>query len=120
MLQGLGNDIVEVSRIKRAVERHGDKFLNRIYSEDVLGYCCSKRNRYQCLAGRFAAKEAVIKAIGEKKPWKKIEIVPADSGKPVVRLAEPAKNPELSKEYSAQVSISHTERFATAIAIITG
>ena len=63
MIFGIGTDIVEIDRIKEAVEKWGDRFLHRLYTEKELSYCYHKRDPFPSLAGKFAAKEAAIKAI---------------------------------------------------------
>ena len=86
-----GTDIIEVERIKDGIENIGDKFLNRIYTEKEIEYCNSKKvQKYQSFAGRFAAKEAIFKALTDvienkyKIEWKDFEIVNNKEGKPIV------------------------------------
>ena len=92
MIAGIGTDIVEIERIRAAVNKWGDAFLKRIFSESEISYCFSKRDPFPNLAARFAAKEAAIKAlsglivdrnihVGE------IEVLNEDSGKPFIVLA---------------------------------
>lgn len=115
-LYGLGTDIVQVDRIEKIVGKWNDKFLTRIYCPEELSYCRSGRNRYQRLAGRFAAKEAVIKSLGERVPWKSIKVISLKSGQPAVKLISSAGLDELVNQ-QMMVSISHTSRYATATAL---
>jgi len=82
----IGVDIIEIARIQRAIRRWGESFLQRVYTEPELKLCYKKPSR---LAGRFAGKEAVMKALGtgvEGISWREIEILAEPSGKPLVRL----------------------------------
>src|SRR5690606_20134432 len=89
---GVGTDIIEVERIKSACERHGDRFLKRVYTEGERAYCMQMKNPYPHLAARFAAKEAVSKAfttgIGEELAWTSIEVIKGTREEPLVRLDE--------------------------------
>jgi len=119
-----GTDIIEINRIKESIEGLGENFKNKIYTEREIEYCESKRNvKYQHYAGRFAAKEAIFKAISEllddkfEISWKDAEILNDDQGKPRVtftseKLQEKIKN--------IDISISHCKEYAIAnVAIIT-
>ncbi len=79
----VGIDIVEVARIAKAVERHGDRFLNKVFTEEEIEYVEGKKGAHQSLAGRFAAKEAFIKALGVKPDWKEIQVSEV-KGKPFI------------------------------------
>ena len=120
---GHGIDIVETARIRKLVEDHGRHFLERVYTPIELQYCNrSERRRFEHLAGRFAAKEAVLKVLGTGWrggiAWTDVEIRPEPSGQPRVALSG-----ECLKIATAQgitrwhVSISHIETHATASAI---
>lgn len=113
---GLGVDIVSVFRIERMVETWGEDFLDRVFAGSELDYCLSKRRKYEHLAGRFAAKEAVIKATGRKLPWNSIEILSEKNGKPSVRFSLDGQTTTPS-EVNMFVSITHQEDFALAVAI---
>ncbi len=104
----IGIDIVDVSRIARAVERFGDRFLTRVFTDEELRYAQSRKNMYQTLAGRFAAKEAFIKALGKGLPWKEI-MVSGAGGKPFVTCR--------GIRYDG-VSISHEKAYAVSVVII--
>src|SRR6188768_1577147 len=89
---GHGIDIVETSRIKRLVDEHGQRFLDRCFTAEEQRYCALNQKRYfEHLAGRFAAKEAVLKVLGTGWrggiAWTDVEILPEPSGQPVVNLS---------------------------------
>lgn len=116
-----GVDIVEVNRVKRAIEQYGERFTGRIFTDAEYAYC---RGRFISLAARFAAKEAVSKALGTgigDYGWLDIEIAVDESGMPVVKLhgraAEIAHNLGLV-EWS--ISLSHTENQAVAFVVAMG
>jgi len=120
-LQGLGIDIIEIERIERSLSRYGQRFLARLFTQRELDYCNKHNYRARHLAGRFAAKEAVAKAlgcgIGENLSWKDIEILNNASGQPVVHLSPHRANhfghPRLL------LSISHCKAYANAVALWT-
>lgn len=114
-----GIDIVENERIKKAVDKFGDKFLKRIYTQNEIDYCLNQKNYIPCLAARFAGKEACIKAFyqafGKILTFKQIEIK-GEKGKPaeiLLHLKEHSENP-----YKISISIAHENKFSTAIVII--
>ncbi|MEW6719103.1 MAG: holo-ACP synthase [Thermodesulfobacteriota bacterium] len=87
---GVGVDIVDVSRVKKLLERHGDRFLSRVFTEGERKYAMGGANPAERLAGRFAVKEALLKALGTGKSqgilWVDIETLRGTAGKPVVHL----------------------------------
>ena len=112
-----GTDIIEVERIKDSIETLGENFVNRIYTEKEIEYCSSKNSmKYQHFAGRFAAKEAIFKAVSTilndkyEISWKDIQIVNDENGKPIVEFV----NNSYSKIKSIDVSISHLKEYAIA------
>lgn len=115
-IAGIGTDIVEVKRIQDLVGKWNDKFLDRVFCQAELEYCLRAKNANERLAGRFAAKEAVIKSLGQRIPWKAIEVLPAKTGRPVVHLLS-TLGLEEQEGSVIEVSISHTKRYATATAI---
>lgn len=123
MIVGHGIDIVETARIKRSVDEHGDRFLERVYTQLEREYCARSQKRYfEHLAGRFAAKEAVLKVLGTGWrggiAWTDIEIVSHPSGQPrVVLTGECERVADRMGIRSWHVSISHIETHATASAI---
>ena len=123
-----GIDIIEVGRVKDAIEEMEDKFLNKIYTEKEIEYCNnSKLMKYQHFAARFAVKEAVFKAISDydnldkEDLWKSIEVINKKSGKPVInveklkkKMGKTADNLELK---DVEISISHIQEYAVASAV---
>ena len=117
-----GTDIIEIDRIKKSIENNGDVFKNRVYTEKEVAYCESKKNqKYQHYAARFAAKEAVFKAISKKVnnkydvEWKDIEVENDEQGRPSVNL----NNNKLDLDIKdIDISISHCKEYATATAIV--
>jgi len=122
---GCGVDIIEIERIKDSVEniKTGKAFIERVFTKKEIEYCESKKNqRYQHYAVRFAAKEAVFKAISDKLDnnysidWKDIEILKENNGKPVIKLNE--NKVELDIINSMDISISHSKQYAVANVVI--
>ncbi len=95
MIVGLGLDIAEIDRIEAAITRHGAPILERLYTPAEVAYCESHRNNFERYAGRFAAKEAAMKALGtgwrRGVRWRDIEIIREPSGKPSLALRGAAK-----------------------------
>ena len=111
----IGTDLVEVSRIQSAIKEIGNRFLNRIYTSTEQNYCQSKANPEIHFAGRFAAKEAIMKAlkssgINDPIAFSSIEIQSSSTGEPIVNLA-------FEHDGICRVSISHTDSLAIAFAI---
>jgi holo-[acyl-carrier protein] synthase len=90
MIVGLGVDIAEVDRIEAAIRRHGRPFLERLFAPEEIAYCERHRNKMERFAGRFAAKEAAMKALGtgwrRGVRWRDIEVSNIPGGKPILRL----------------------------------
>ncbi len=115
-----GVDLIEIDRIRAAVERHGDRFLRRVYTQSELEQC---NGRAESLAARFAAKEAVAKALGtgiwrEGVDWREIETLRGASGEPVLRLHADAA--ELAARLAIthwSISLSHTRSHAVAFVV---
>ena len=125
MILGTGIDIIEVARIASSFEKFGERFVNRILLPDEIAYCLAHKFPAPFLAVRFAAKEAVSKAfgtgIGAQLGWQDIEIRRKESGEPFVVLH--GKGQELFEDRGAKkmhVSLSHTEHYAAATAILEG
>lgn len=111
MIIGTGIDIVEVERIEKAVKRSGDDFLRKIFTSREVEYAKSKRLSAMHLAGRFAAKEAVLKAFSRGQfNFKDIEILNDDVGRPFCVLNK--------NGFDILISISHTEKYAVACAVV--
>ena len=122
---GIGTDITECLRIARMIERHGELFIGRIYTADEIQYCQSRRQATQHFTGRWAAKEAVLKALGtgwvKGISWRDIEILNEPSGRPVVELRGGAEKVARQLGITEMlVSISHCHTHATAYAIAVG
>lgn len=116
-----GTDIIEISRIKKDIENLSESFLDRIYTENEIEYCESKnQQKYQHYAVRFAAKEAVFKAISEfldnkySISWKEIQISNNSQGKPIVKL----EGQQFENLESIDLSLSHCKEYATANVVI--
>ena len=120
---GHGIDIVETSRIRRMIDQHGQRFLDRCFTPAEQAYCCkSEKRRFEHFAGRFAAKEAVLKVLGTGWSggiaWTDIEILPSPAGQPQVRLAGECRTIAQRLGIARwHASISHIETHATASAI---
>jgi holo-[acyl-carrier protein] synthase len=115
MIVGTGVDITEVKRLRQAVEKWGESFLRRIFTDKELKNAEKRVSLYQHLAGRFAAKEAVFKALGDKElNWKEVQITNDEAGKPHCEILKKAH-----KDCSILVSISHVKNYAVANAVVT-
>ena len=121
MIVGLGVDIVEVHRVEAAMRRHGEAFLKRIFTPAEIAYCERHRNKYERFAGRFAAKEAAMKALGtgwgRGVRWLDIEVVRLPGGKPTLQLRGQAE--EFAKRLEVKnVSLTITHSADTALALV--
>jgi len=123
MIVGTGIDIAEVPRIREAIERHGQRFLNRIFTEGEIQYCESKANRVERYAARFAAKEAGMKAIGtgwnHGVRWRDIEVARKPGGRPSLVLH--GKAAEFAAKLgvtNVALSLTHTADQAMAQVIL--
>ena len=122
---GIGTDIVECLRIAQMIERHGELFINRVYTPLEIRYCQSRKQSTQHYAGRWAAKEAILKALGtgwrHGISWRDVEVRNDQGGRPVVGLRGGAREAvELFGIRQILVSISHCRSHATAYAIALG
>lgn len=115
MIIGIGTDIIEVNRIKDCLARH-PKFTERVFTDAETAYCLSHAGWAERLAGRFAAKEAIAKALGTRLRWRDVEVLPDAAGKPVVHLRNKAA--EALGKGRVLVSISHCRTHAVAYAIV--
>jgi holo-[acyl-carrier protein] synthase len=119
---GIGTDIVECLRIGRMIEQHGELFLNRVFTEREVRYCQARKRATEHFAGRWAAKEAILKCLGSgwRKGlcWTDMEIRNDPNGKPDVFLCGAAKESAQQLRISIiQLSISHCRAYATAYAV---
>ena len=122
MIHGLGNDLIEIDRIRASIERHGLHFLNRLFTQCEQDYCYRFKDPAPHFAGRFAAKEAIAKALGTGfgagLSWLDLEIISDELGKPIVHLL-----PSIQEKYHRPrilITISHSTHYASAIAIWEG
>ena len=122
MIIGLGTDIVEIVRIGEMIDRHGESFLNRIYTEEEIRYCQKRKHCNEAFAGRWAAKEAIMKVLGtgfvRGIGWQDIEVLAEKNGKPFVKMTggagEHARRIGIDE---VLITISHCRTYATATAI---
>lgn len=115
-----GTDIIEIERIREAIEQLGEKFLTRVYTQEEIHYCEQKgKQKFQHYAVRFAAKEAVFKAISKtlkdkyEISWKDIEILNEEGGRPTISLS-PISNGKIE---NIDISMSHCKEYATATVV---
>jgi len=114
MIIGTGVDITEVRRLRQAVERGGEAFLHRVFTSQELENARKRGSLYQHLAGRFAAKEAVFKALGDKDlTWQDVQILNDEEGKPHCMFMNTK-----AKKKEVFISISHVKTYAVANAVV--
>lgn len=123
MIIGMGTDLAEVDRIQRSVDRYGERFLTRVYTAREVEYSMRKRNYAERLAGRFAAKEAGMKAIGTGwrmgVTWKDFEVVNQPSGRPTLLLTGVAAAiAENLGVRAISLSLTHTSNVALAVVVL--
>jgi len=115
MIIGTGVDITEVRRIRQAIEKWQDDFLNRVFTKNEIKNAKKRISFYQHLAGRFAAKEAIFKAMGDNSlSWQDIQISNNKDGKPACEFLN-----KKFKDVDVHISISHVKTYAVASAVIT-
>ena len=119
MIKGTGIDIIEIDRIRKTIEKHGAHFYTKLFTEKEIAYCIGYNDPAPIIAGRFAAKEAIAKALGtgfgKALSWLDIEIENDEAGAPHCTFSDP-----LIKAFDSpkiHLSISHCSTHATAIAI---
>jgi holo-[acyl-carrier protein] synthase len=122
---GIGTDIIECLRIAQMIDRHGELFIRRVYTDHEIAYCSTKKAATQHYAGRWAAKEAVLKALGtgwvRGISWRDVEVRHKPGGAPTVALRGGAKEVlERSGITHMHISISHCRSHAIAYAIAEG
>ncbi len=125
MIVGLGIDVAEVKRIGAAIESQRERFLRRVYTPEEVAYCEQFRNRYERYAGRFAVKEAAMKALGtgwsRGVRWVDVEVVRQRGGRPRLALKGEAKKiADALGVKNIAISITHTEEQAFAQVIFEG
>jgi holo-[acyl-carrier protein] synthase len=119
---GIGTDIVECLRVGRMIERHGELFLRRVYTDREIRYCQARRRAVEHFAGRWAAKEAIFKCLGtgwkRGLDWTEIEVANSHEGKPEVHLGGATKETAVALRIAdILLSISHCRAYATAYAL---
>lgn len=122
---GIGTDIIECLRIAQLIERHGEQFINRVYTQYEIRHCQSRKQATQQFAARWAAKEAILKALGTSKRqginWRDIEVRSEPGGRAVVALRGGARDViESLGVTQILVTMSHCRSHATAYAIAFG
>jgi holo-[acyl-carrier protein] synthase len=122
---GIGTDIIEVLRIGQMIERHGELFLNRVFTDEEIRYCQQRKEYIQHYAGRWAAKEAVMKTLGtgwtRGVGWRDIEVCSQKSGQPLLAIRGGAR--DIADELGITeilITISHCRAYATATAVAVG
>jgi holo-[acyl-carrier protein] synthase len=123
MILGTGVDLIEIERVKQAHLKHGSRFIERLFTPAESQYCLKKKDPYPSLAGRFAAKEAVIKAFGHgfggRWKWVQIEVVREPSGKPLIRLTGILEQLRVQRDIrKIHLSIAHSKRDAVATVML--
>src|SRR5215212_8470958 len=123
ILIGIGTDIIEVERVRGVLERQGERFLHRVFTDEERAYCSGMAHPHKHYAARFAAKEAVSKCfstgIGAELGWRSVSIYHGERKQPLVRLDE--KGMALLRQVGAthvHISLSHTETVAMAVAVL--
>jgi holo-[acyl-carrier protein] synthase len=122
---GIGTDIIECLRIAQMIERHGEQFITRVYTDHEIEYCQARKAATQHFAGRWAAKEAILKALGtgwsKGIGWRDLEVRNNPAGKPVVALRGAARDLCESRGIADMfISISHCRTHAVAYAMAVG
>jgi len=121
MIYGIGIDLINTQRMKDVIDKWGEKFLERVFTEDEIAYCYKRKEPYLSLSVRFAAKEALIKAMGPEisASFRDIEILNYDNGKPSIRvknrLEEFFKEKEIKHSY---LTLSHEKEFSIACVVL--
>jgi len=123
MIVGTGVDLEEVPRIRAAIEQHGRRFIERIFTAGEIAYVEQTKNRFERYAARFAAKEAAMKALGtgwsQGVRWLDLEVVHEPGGRPALRLHGRAAEVAAALECTAvQLSLAHTRQSAVAQVIL--
>lgn len=121
MVFGIGIDLIEIDRIEKSINRFGEQFLNKIFTKLEIDYSSSKGSPFQHYAARFAAKEAIAKALATSDnkgfSWHDIEVYNEANGFPKARLFGKGKD-ILGDDKELKISISHSDNYATCVAIV--
>lgn len=120
MLEGIGIDLIDVARMESILKKWGEKFLTKLFTRSEIDFCIKKANAAECFAARFAAKEALAKALGhgfcEHFKWTDVEVSRDDSGKPAFVIGGVTR--ELVKDKHVLLSMTHVQSHAAAIATV--
>jgi holo-[acyl-carrier-protein] synthase len=121
MIYGIGIDIVKIERMKKVVEKWGNRFLERVFTEGEISYCYEKKDPFLSLAVRFAAKEALIKAVGsiDSVSLRDIEVVNVETGKPLLKVR--GKLGDFFQEQlikNVHLSLSHEYEYGIACVVL--
>ena len=118
---GIGNDIIEIERIRKSIDTHGLRILSKLFTTKEQDYCLKHKDPVPHFAGRFSAKEAIVKALGtgfgEHATWLDIEIINEQNGKPTVHFSNAME--KRLKGTTVMISISHCQLYVTAFAVWT-
>ena len=123
MILGIGTDIVEIERVRNAVGRWGDHFLNKVFTPHEIAYCMKRKDPYPCLSARFAAKEAAVKALfypdglSGRVSFRDIEIRNEPSGRPFLIINDGVFG-EYFVDTVLHVSLSHERTHAAAVVVL--
>ena len=125
MIVGIGIDVAEVKRIRAVIESQGERFLRRVFTREEVAYCEKFKNKYERYAGRFAAKEAAMKALGtgwsRGVRWVDVEVVRTRGGRPILELkGEARKVADRLGVKNIALSMTHTVEQAIAQVIFEG
>ncbi len=121
MIYGIGIDIVKIERMKAAVERWGERFLGRVFTEKEISYCYNRKEPYLSLSVRFAAKEALIKAIGSETAvsLRDIEVANSDGARPILTVQGRLRTFFEQKALThAHLSLSHERDYGVACVVV--
>ena len=121
MIYGIGIDIIKIERMRTVVEKWGQRFLKRVFTKSEISYCYEKKEPYLSLAVRFAAKEALVKAVGSDAPVSltDIEVMNMDSGKPLIKVNGKLKDFFSVKSIkNAHLSLSHEHDYGVACVVL--
>lgn len=122
MVLGLGTDLIETKRVQESIDRFGERFLERVFTDGEIAYCRRKKNAGESFAARFAAKEAGAKALGtgisRGVNWKELEVRREMSGKPTLHLSgRAAELAEAMGVRRLQLSLTHSRELAMAVVV---
>ena len=123
MIIGIGIDLCDTERMRSMVDRYGDRFLRRLFTDEELRRCRNRRRLHECLAGRFAAKEAAVKALGTGLShgiaWRDVELVGGEAQRPSIQFHRAARRvADYLRVETVHVSITHDGGAAAAVVVL--